>query len=82
MPRIVDMIAATLFTTEVVPVEGIMLILGVDRFMSTMRGLVSLCGQMLASIVVSKWEGVFDHDQAEVVLAGPERITPEERTLA
>lgn len=31
----------------------------VAAIMSTMRGIVSLCGQMLASIVVSKWEGVF-----------------------
>ena len=58
-----------------------MLTLGVDRFMSTTRGLVSLCGQMLASIVVSRWEGVFDHDQAEVILAGPESVTAE-KTLA
>jgi aerobic C4-dicarboxylate transport protein len=75
-------LAATLSTTGVVPIEGIMLILGVDRFLSTMRGIVSLCGQMLASIVVSKWEGVFDHNQAEAVLAAPESPTVEEKTLA
>jgi aerobic C4-dicarboxylate transport protein len=63
-------LAATLSATHSVPVVGIMLILGVDRIMSTMRGLVSLCGQMLGSIVVSKWEGVFDIDQARAVLAG------------
>ncbi|HVV08620.1 C4-dicarboxylate transporter DctA [Amycolatopsis sp.] len=65
-------LAATLSTTGVVPVAGIMLVLGVDRFLSTMRGLVSLCGQMLGSIVVSRWEGVLDLDRAKQVLAGEE----------
>lgn len=63
-------LAATLSTTQAVPVAGIMLVLGVDRFLSTMRGLVSLCGQMLGSIVVSRWERVLDLDQARRVLSG------------
>ncbi|MEU9450253.1 cation:dicarboxylase symporter family transporter [Streptomyces sp. NPDC048277] len=63
-------LAATLSTTATVPVAGIMLLLGVDRFLSTMRGLVSLCGQILGSIVVSRWEGELDLDRARAVLAG------------
>jgi aerobic C4-dicarboxylate transport protein len=63
-------LAATLSTTDNVPVAGIMLILGIDRFLSTMRGIVSLCGQMLGSIVVSRWEGVLDRERAATVLAG------------
>ncbi|WIY06428.1 cation:dicarboxylase symporter family transporter [Amycolatopsis mongoliensis] len=63
-------LAATLSTTGVVPVAGIMLVLGVDRFLSTMRGIVSLCGQLLGSIVVSRWEGVLDLARARAVLAG------------
>ncbi|WP_210771221.1 cation:dicarboxylate symporter family transporter [Streptomyces albidus (ex Kaewkla and Franco 2022)] len=62
-------LAATLSTTAAVPVAGIMLVLGIDRFMSTIRGLVSLTGQILGSIVVSRWEGVFDRDRARAVLA-------------
>jgi len=65
------LLAATLSTTGSIPVAGIMLIFGVDRFMSTMRGIVSLCGQMLASIAVSTWEGVFDRARAQSVLADP-----------
>ncbi len=57
-------------TTGLIPVAGIMLILGVDRFLSTMRGLVSLCGQMMASIVVNKWEHCFDDERANAVLSG------------
>lgn len=63
-------LAATLSTTGTVPIAGIMLVLGVDRFLSTMRGLVSLCGQMLGSVVVSRWEGVFDRERARRVLDG------------
>jgi aerobic C4-dicarboxylate transport protein len=63
-------LAATLSTTGAVPVAGIMLILGIDRFLSTMRGLVSLSGQMLGSIVVSRWERVLDVDRARAVLSG------------
>ena len=70
-------LAATLSTTGVVPVAGIMLILGVDRFLSTMRGIVSLCGQLLGSIVVSRWEGVLDLARARAVLDGK---TPEPTT--
>lgn len=71
-------LAATLSTTGVVPVAGIMLILGVDRFLSTMRGIVSLCGQLLGSIVVSRWEGVLDLARARAVLDGktPEPTEP------
>lgn len=49
-------LAATLSATGTVPVVGIMLILGVDRFMSTMRGLVSFSGQIMGSLVVARWE--------------------------
>ena len=69
-------LAATLSATGTLPVVGIMLILGVDRFMSTMRGLVSLTGQMLGSLVVSRWENTLDLEQARRELAAgpvPER---------
>lgn len=67
-------LAATLSTTGTVPVVGIMLILGVDRFLSTMRGLVSLNGQMLGSLIVSRWEGELDVEQAREVLDNPKRV--------
>ncbi|RBQ16874.1 C4-dicarboxylate transporter DctA [Spongiactinospora rosea] len=64
------LLAATLSTTGTIPVAGIMLIFGVDRFMSMARGLISLCGQMLASIVVSVWERAFDRERALAELSG------------
>jgi aerobic C4-dicarboxylate transport protein len=63
-------LAATLSSTGAVPVVGIMLILGVDRILSTMRGLVSLCGQILGSLVVSRWERVLDVEYTRNVLSG------------
>lgn len=69
-------LAATLNTTAVVPVVGIMLIIGVDRFMSTMRGLVSLSGQIMGSLVVARWERRLDVDRARAVLDGEEVPEP------
>lgn len=53
-----------------VPVEGIVLILGVDRFMSEARGIGNLFGNTVATIFVSWWEGALDVDRARRVLAG------------
>ncbi|MEU4223533.1 C4-dicarboxylate transporter DctA [Nonomuraea sp. NPDC026600] len=70
------LLAATLSTTGTIPVAGIMLIFGIDRFMSMARGLVSLCGQMLASIVVSIWERAFDRERALAELSGKPAAEP------
>jgi aerobic C4-dicarboxylate transport protein len=50
-------LAATLTATRVVPVEGLALILGVDRFLSMARALTNLIGNGLAAMVVAKSEG-------------------------
>jgi aerobic C4-dicarboxylate transport protein len=63
-------LAATLSSLGTVPVAGITLLLGVDRFMSEMRALTNLVGNGVATIVVAIWEGEFDRRQAERVLNG------------
>lgn len=63
-------LAATLTSLGTVPVAGIALLLGVDRFMSQMRSLTNLAGNGVASIVVARWEGEYDADQARRVLNG------------
>ncbi|CAM04311.1 aerobic C4-dicarboxylate transport protein [Saccharopolyspora erythraea NRRL 2338] len=68
-------LAATLSTTGAVPVVGIMLVLGIDRFLSTMRGLVSLSGQIMGSLVVARWERALDLERARAVLNG-EPVVP------
>ena len=61
-------LAATLSTTGSVPVAGITLLLGIDRFMSEARALTNIVGNAVATIVVSKWEKELDVDHAHAVL--------------
>ncbi len=63
-------LAATLSAVGTIPVAGIALIFGVDRFMSEMRSLTNLIGNGVATIVVSKWENEFDAERARRVLNG------------
>lgn len=53
-------LAATLAATGTVPVAGMALILGVDRFMSEARAITNFIGNTVATLVVSKWDGSFD----------------------
>jgi aerobic C4-dicarboxylate transport protein len=64
-------LAATLSATQSVPVAGLALILGVDRFMSEARALTNLVGNTVAMLVVAKWEGEFDSAKGERLLASP-----------
>jgi aerobic C4-dicarboxylate transport protein len=53
-------LAATLSVVPAVPVAGMALILGIDRFMSECRALTNLVGNAVATIVVARWEGELD----------------------
>ncbi|WP_431258952.1 dicarboxylate/amino acid:cation symporter [Roseateles chitinivorans] len=63
-------LAATLSVVPEVPVAGMALILGVDRFMSECRSLTNFVGNAVATIVVSKWENALDHDALDLALSG------------
>lgn len=63
-------LAATLSALGTIPVAGITLLLGVDRFMSEMRSLTNLIGNGVATIVVAKWEGEFEAERARRILDG------------
>mgnify|MGYP000146059382 CR=1 FL=1 len=60
--------AATLSAVGNVPVAGLALILGVDRFMSEARALTNLVGNGVATIVVAKWTGELDTKRLEAGL--------------
>ena len=62
-------LAATLSTTGHVPVAGLALLLGIDRFMSEARAITNLIGNGVATMVIAKWEGALDMEQARAVLA-------------
>ena len=53
-------LAATLSSTDVLPVAGLALLLGVDRFMSEARAITNLIGNAVATVVIAKWEGAFE----------------------
>ncbi len=63
-------LAATLSVVPTVPVAGMALILGVDRFMSECRALTNLIGNATASVVVARWEGELDKDRLDAAMAG------------
>jgi len=65
-------LAATLAVVPSVPVAGLALILGIDRFMSEARSLTNFIGNGVATIVVSRWENELDRDQLRKELAGVE----------
>jgi aerobic C4-dicarboxylate transport protein len=62
-------LASTLAATHAVPVEGVALVLGVDRFMSEARAITNLIGNGVATIVIAKSEGAFDERQREDAVA-------------
>jgi aerobic C4-dicarboxylate transport protein len=62
-------LAATLSVVPSVPVAGMALILGIDRFMSECRALTNLMGNAVATIVVSRWEGALDEAQLKQALS-------------
>jgi aerobic C4-dicarboxylate transport protein len=63
-------LAATLSSVGKVPVAGLTLLLGVDRFMSEARAITNLIGNGVATVIVAKWERSFDAGRAARVLAG------------
>ncbi len=63
-------LAATLAATGKIPVAGLALILGVDRFMSECRALTNLIGNTVAMFVVARWEKEIDYAKAAHLLVG------------
>ncbi len=56
-------LAATLAVVDPRLVPGMAIVLGIDKFMSECRALTNLCGNGVACVVVSWWEGELDHDK-------------------
>ncbi len=63
-------LAATLSVVPTVPVAGMALILGVDRFMSECRSLTNFIGNAVATVVVARWENALDRDALSRALDG------------
>ena len=72
-------LAATLATLGgKLPVEGLALLLGIDRFMSEARAITNLIGNGVATVVISKWENALDKDRMNRVLDGETELDADE----
>lgn len=74
-------LAATFAAIPTIPVAGLALILGIDRFMSEARALTNLVGNGVATVVISKWEGELDTSKMQRVLDGETDIEADEPEL-
>ena len=70
-------LAATLSVVPTVPVAGMALILGIDRFMSECRAVTNFIGNAVATIVVARWEGELDVARLNAALHGA-KVTDED----
>lgn len=75
-------LAATLSTTGKVPVVGLALLLGIDRFMSEARALTNFVGNAVATLVIARWEGALDLERARSVLDSTPKPAPALATAA
>jgi aerobic C4-dicarboxylate transport protein len=71
-------LAATLASTGKVPVAGLALLLGIDRFMSEARAITNLIGNGVATMAIARWEGDLDLARAHAVLAADTDLAAEE----
>ena len=62
--------AATLAAMHTIPLAGIVLILGVDRFVNPPRALINIIGNSLGAIIVALWERDFDKSKAGAIMPG------------
>ncbi|MBN8531493.1 MAG: dicarboxylate/amino acid:cation symporter [Alphaproteobacteria bacterium] len=70
-------LAATIQATGFLPLEGLALILGIDRFMSSARAVTNVIGNAVATVVVAKWEKEFDAQKSREYVASLEGETGE-----
>ena len=66
-------LAATLATMNKVPVAGMVLLLGVDRFMAEARAVTNTIGNALGTVAVAAWEGVLDREKLVAALSPPSK---------
>ena len=64
-------LAATLSAVDLLPVAGLALVFGVDRFMSLGRALTNLVGNSVAVLVIAKWTGDLDVPRMKLCLDSP-----------
>ena len=61
-------LAATLSAIPSIPIAGLALLVGVDRFMSEARSITNLIGNAVATVVIAAWDGALDRERATTIL--------------
>jgi aerobic C4-dicarboxylate transport protein len=78
-------LVGTLSVVPAIPLAGMALILGIDRFMSAARAVVNITGNAVAAVVMSSLEGELDRDRMRLVLGGaaqtPFKCSPPQRSF-
>ncbi|WP_279571409.1 cation:dicarboxylase symporter family transporter [Streptomyces sp. 8K308] len=69
-------LTATLSTVGTVPAAGIVLVFGIDKFMSECRALVNFSGNAVATLFIARWDDTLDLAPAREVLAGRAKEPP------
>jgi aerobic C4-dicarboxylate transport protein len=74
-------LAATMPALGILPVGGLALLLGVERFMSEIRAVTNLFSNIFATVVISKWMGELDDFRLQAVLDGGDEADPEDEIV-
>jgi len=61
-------LASSLATIDHIPASGIVLVLGIDKFMNECRASINMIGNAIATIIISVWQNSFDFDQSRIRL--------------
>lgn len=69
-------LTSTLTALKIIPIEGLALLVGVDRFMSEGRALINVIGNTVAAVVIAKNENVIDLAQYHAVVENKQLATP------
>jgi aerobic C4-dicarboxylate transport protein len=78
------MLTTTVSALSLIPVQGVMLVFGIDRFMSECRAVVNALGNAVAGLVISRWQGATTPAQIAAIMSGhrPGMVTESGATLA
>ncbi|OZM79437.1 cation:dicarboxylate symporter family transporter [Pseudonocardia sp. MH-G8] len=64
------MLTTTVSSLSLIPVQGVMLVFGIDRFMSECRAVVNALGNAVAGLVISRWQGEITPAQVTAIMSG------------
>ncbi|KTD63221.1 C4-dicarboxylate transporter DctA [Legionella shakespearei] len=73
-------LASSLATIGHIPAAGVVLVLGIDKFMNEGRAIINMTANAIATIIISTWQGSFNYEQAKALLQ--EKDTAESKPVS